>query len=139
MEIFVNLPVKDLSRSMDFFTKLGMSFDQRFTDEKAACLVIDDNIYAMLLTEPFFKTFTKKEVANANRSTEAILALAVESRQRVDELVDRALSVGGRPSNETDDQGFMYGRSFQDPDGHLWEVFYMDMSALPPEMQPQNA
>ncbi len=139
MQIFVNLPVKDLGRSMDFFTELGFSFDQRFTDEKAACLVIDDNIYAMLLTEPFFRTFTKKEVADASRSTEAILALSVESRQRVDELVDRALTVGGRPSNETDDQGFMYGRSFQDPDGHLWEVFYMDMSALPPEMQPQNA
>lgn len=139
MQIFVNLPVKDLGRSMDFFTELGFSFDQRFTDEKAACLVIDDNIYAMLLTEPFFRTFTKKEVADATRSTEAILALSVESRQRVDELVDRALTVGGRPSNETDDQGFMYGRSFQDPDGHLWEVFYMDMSALPPEMQPQNA
>ena len=138
MQIFVNLPVKDLGRSMDFFTELGFSFDQRFTDEKAACLVIDDNIYAMLLTEPFFETFTKKEVADASRSTEAILALSVESRQRVDELVDRALTVGGRPSNETDDQGFMYGRSFQDPDGHLWEVFYMDMSALPPEMQPQN-
>lgn len=138
MQIFVNLPVKDLGRSMDFFTELGFSFDQRFTDEKAACLVIDDNIYAMLLTEPFFRTFTKKEVADASRSTEAILALSVESRQRVDELVDRALTVGGRPSNETDDQGFMYGRSFQDPDGHLWEVFYMDMSALPPEMQPQN-
>lgn len=138
MQIFVNLPVKDLGRSMDFFTELGFSFDQRFTDEKAACLVIDDNIYAMLLTEPFFRTFTKKEVADATRSTEAILALSVESRQRVDELVDRALTVGGRPSNETDDQGFMYGRSFQDPDGHLWEVFYMDMSALPPEMQPQN-
>ncbi|HEY9388529.1 MAG TPA: VOC family protein [Mycobacteriales bacterium] len=138
MQIFVNLPVKDLGRSMDFFTELGFSFDQRFTDEKAACLVIHDNIYAMLLTEPFFRTFTKKEVADATRSTEAILALSVESRQRVDELVDRALTVGGRPSNETDDQGFMYGRSFQDPDGHLWEVFYMDMSALPPEMQPQN-
>ncbi|MHA6797028.1 VOC family protein [Pseudonocardia bannensis] len=129
-KIFVNLPVKDLSRSIDFFTALGFSFDQQFTDENAGCLVISDDIYAMLLTEPFFKSFTKKDVADATKSTEAILGLGVESRERVNELADKALAAGGQPANDTNDQGFMYGRSFQDPDGHIWEVFYMDMAAV---------
>ncbi|GAA1825757.1 VOC family protein [Planosporangium flavigriseum] len=128
--IFVNLPVKDLGKSMDFFTRLGFSFNRQFTDENAACLVISDTIYAMLLVEPFFQTFTKKEIADATKSTEAILCLGVESRQRVDELADRALAAGGLPANEAMDQGFMYGRSFQDLDGHLWEVMYMDQDAV---------
>jgi predicted lactoylglutathione lyase len=130
-KIFVNLPVKDLGKSMDFFTKLGYSFDQQFSDENAGCLVISDDIYAMLLVEPFFKSFTKKDIVDATTSTEAILCLGVESRQRVDELVDKALAAGGLPSNDTMDQGFMYGRSFQDLDGHLWEVMYMDAAAVP--------
>ncbi len=129
-KIFVNLPVKNLRKSMDFFTALGFSFNQQFTDENAACLVISDDIYAMLLVEPFFKTFTKKDIVDATKSTEAIMGLGVESRQRVDDLVDKALAAGGSPANDTNDQGFMYGRSFQDPDGHLWEVFYMDPSAI---------
>ncbi|MCW2638732.1 MAG: extradiol dioxygenase [Dactylosporangium sp.] len=130
-KIFVNLPVKDLGKSMEFFTKLGYSFDQQFSDENAGCLVISDDIYAMLLVEPFFKSFTKKDIVDATTSTEAILCLGVESRQRVDELVDKALAAGGLPSNDTMDQGFMYGRSFQDLDGHLWEVMYMDAAAVP--------
>jgi predicted lactoylglutathione lyase len=129
-KIFVNLPVKDLGKSIDFFTKLGYSFNPQFTDDNAGCLVISDDIYAMLLTEPFFKTFTKKNIADATTSTEVIVALGVESRQRVDELVEKALAAGGQPANDTDDQGFMYGRSFQDPDGHIWEVFYMDPAAV---------
>ncbi|MGP4003247.1 VOC family protein [Streptomyces sp. 8N706] len=129
-KIFVNLPVKDLGRSVEFFTGLGYSFNPQFTDENAACLVISDDIYAMLLVEPFFKSFTKKEVADATKTTEAIVALGVESRQRVDELVDKALSTGGLPANEPMDEGFMYVRSFQDPDGHLWEVLYMDPAAV---------
>jgi predicted lactoylglutathione lyase len=129
-KIFVNLPVKDLARSIEFFTGLGFSFNQQFTNDKAGCLVIGDDIYAMFLIEPFFKSFTKKNIADTATATEAILALGVESRQRVDELVDTALASGGQPSNETADQGFMYGRSFQDPDGHLWEVFYMDPAAV---------
>jgi uncharacterized protein len=129
-KIFVNLPVQDLGASMGFFTDLGFRFDQRFTDENAACLVISDDIYAMLLTEPFFRRFTRKEVADARRSTEAILALGVESRQQVDELVDLAFAAGASPANDTDDQEFMYGRSFQDLDGHMWEVLYMDPSAV---------
>ncbi len=129
-KIFVNLPVKDLGKSTDFFTKLGFSFNQQFSDENAGCLVISDDISVMLLVEPFFKTFTKKDIADATTSTETILALGVESKDRVDELVDQALAAGGRPANDTDDQGFMYGRSFQDPDGHIWEVLYMDPTAV---------
>ncbi|WP_049565016.1 VOC family protein [Streptomyces sp. SBT349] len=128
-KIFVNLPVKDLDRSKDFFTKLGYSFDAQFTDENAGCLVISDTIYAMLLVEPFFKTFTKKEIADASTSTETILALSADSREQVDELVDRALASGGSASMETQDHGFMYGRSFQDPDGHQWEIMWMDVAA----------
>jgi predicted lactoylglutathione lyase len=126
MKIFVNLPVKDLDKSMDFFTTLGFSFNQQFCDENAACVVISDDIYAMLLVEPFFTSFTKKEIVDATKGTEAILALGVESRKRVDELVEKALAAGGLPSNDPIDQGFMYGRSFQDLDGHMWEVMYMD-------------
>ena len=131
-QIFVNLPVKDLKRSVDFFTALGYSFDPRFTDENATCLIIDeDHIYAMLLTHDFFKRFTKKQIADATASTEAILALSTDSREAVDKLVDKALASGGSAANEPDDQGFMYSRSFQDPDGHIWEVLSMDMSAVP--------
>ncbi|MGW7517358.1 VOC family protein [Streptomyces sp. NPDC054796] len=128
-KIFVNLPVKDLPKSKDFFTALGFSFDPQFSDDNAGCLVISEDIYAMLLVEPFFQSFTQKEVADATKSTEAILCLGVESRERVDDLVDKALASGGSASNETQDHGFMYGRSFQDPDGHLWEVVHMDMDA----------
>ncbi len=128
-KIFVNLPVKDLGKSIDFFTELGFSFDPQFTDENAGCLVISDDIYAMLLVESFFKSFTKKEVVDATKSTEAITCLGVDSREQVDELVDKAFAAGGSPSNDTMDYGFMYGRSFQDPDGHLWEVMYMDPTA----------
>jgi uncharacterized protein len=129
-KIFVNLPVKDLNKSMDFFTKLGYSFNPQFTDKNGGCMVISDDIYAMLLVEPFFKEFTKKDVADATKSTEAIVALGVESRQRVDELVDKALSAGGQPANDPDDQGAMYVRSFQDLDGHLWEMMYMDPATV---------
>ncbi|MGH3815316.1 MAG: VOC family protein [Pseudonocardiaceae bacterium] len=125
-KIFVNLPVKDLSKSIDFFTALGFSFNPQFTDENAGCLVISDDIYVMLLTEPFFKSFTNKDVVDAAKSTEVILALGVESRQQVDELVDKALAAGGQPGSFSNDESFMYGRSFQDLDGHLWEVLYMD-------------
>ncbi|UGY94893.1 VOC family protein [Streptomyces gobiensis] len=128
-KIFVNLPVKDLDRSIAFFTELGFSFDSQFTDENASCLVISDDIYAMLLVEPYFRTFTKKDIADATTSTEAILCLGVDSRQEVDELADKALAAGGQPAMDSNDQGFMYGRSFQDPDGHHWEVMYMDIAS----------
>jgi uncharacterized protein len=126
--IFVNLPVKNLEKTKDFFSKIGFEFNAQFTDKNAACLVIGDNIFAMLLTEDYFKTFTKKDLSNAVNTTEVILALSAESREQVDEIVNAALSAGGSPSNDPVDHGFMYGWSFQDPDGHLWEVMYMDQS-----------
>lgn len=128
--IFVNLPVKDLEKTKDFFAKIGFEFNAQFTDKNAACLVIGDNIFAMLLTEDYFKTFTKKDLSNAANTTEVILALSAESREQVDEIVNAALSAGGSPSNDPVDHGFMYGWSFQDPDGHLWEVMYMDQSQV---------
>ncbi len=131
-QIFVNLPVKDLARSKDFFTALGYSFNADFTDDNAACLVIGEGIYAMLLVEPFFKSFTRKDIVDATKGTEAIVALGVDSREQVDELVDKALVSGGSPSNDTMEQGFMYGRSFQDPDGHLWEIVWN------PELLPEE-
>lgn len=130
--IFVNLPVKDLNRSTEFFGRLGFTFNKQFTDENATAMEIDkDNgIYAMLLVEPFFKGFTKKEIADATKTTEAIIALGLESRAAVDELADKALASGGSPANDPMDEGYMYGRSFQDPDGHLWEVMWMDPAAV---------
>jgi len=131
-KIFVNLPVKDLPRSKHFYSALGFSLNEQFTDENAGCVVITDDIYAMILKEPFFKGFTKKALADATKTTEAIMALGVESRQQVDALADKALASGGTPANDPMEQGPMYGRSFNDPDGHLWEVFYMDPSAIQP-------
>ncbi len=124
--IFVNLPVKNLNKSKEFFSRLGYSFNPKFTDEKAACLVISDTIYAMLLTEPFFRTFTKKEIADASKSIECILTISADSREQVDELADAALAAGGTISRDPADEGWMYTRSFEDPDGHAWEIFYMD-------------
>lgn len=132
-KIFVNLPVKDLNKSMEFFRNIGFEFNAQFTDDKAACLVISEHIYAMLLLEQFFGTFTKKEIADATRSTEVIVALSADSREQVDEIVNKALAAGGKQSNDPFDHGFMYGWSFQDVDGHLWEVMYMDESAIPQE------
>ncbi len=129
-KIFVNLPVKDLNKSIEFFTKLGFTFNPQFTDENATCMVIGENIFAMLLTEPFFKTFTKKDICDTAKSTEAILAIDAASRKEVDEMVSNAVNAGGLEPKETQDHGWMYGRSFQDIDGHLWEVLYMDVNAL---------
>ncbi len=130
-KIFVNLPVKDLKRSMEFFTHLGYSFNPQFTDDKAACLVIkEDSIYAMLITEPFFKTFTKKAISDATKTTEVLLALDAESREEVDEMVRNALEAGGSTYMDPQDHGWMYGHSFADPDGHQWEILYMDINAL---------
>ncbi|MER6995111.1 VOC family protein [Streptomyces sp. NPDC000410] len=128
--IFVNLPVKDLEKSKAFWSALGYSFNPQFSDQSTACLVFSDTIFAMLLAEPRFKEFTKKDIADATTSTEVLLALSVESREKVDELADAALAAGGSPANETQDHGFMYGRSFQDPDHHTWEVVWMDPKAV---------
>ncbi|MGA0558329.1 VOC family protein [Larkinella sp. VNQ87] len=129
-QIFVNLPVEDLNKSIEFFTKLGYSFNPQFTDEKATCMVISDTIYVMLLVKPFFKTFTKKEVADASRVTESIICLSAESREAVDELIGKAVAAGATTPNEKMDQGFMYGHGFEDLDGHLWEVMWMDPNAV---------
>lgn len=134
-KIFVNMPVKDLALSMDFFAKLGFTFNAQLTDENAACMVIGDNIFAMLLTEEFFQTFTTKEIANTQETTEALLALSVESPEEVDERIEQALLAGGSESREVQDQGFMYSRGFEDLDGHLWEVFYMDEKAAAERMK----
>lgn len=128
--IFLNLPVKDLETSKSFWTRLGYSFNPQFSDENAACLVISDTIFAMLLTEQRFKDFTKKDITDATVATEAIFALSAENREAVDTLVDGALAAGGSPSGETQDFGFMYGRAFQDVDHHNWEVMWMDVEAM---------
>ena len=128
--IFVNLPIKDLDRSVQFFAKLGFAFDPQFTDEQATCMIVSDKAFVMLLVESRFKDFTKKELCDATTHTEAILALSAESREQVDELADKALEAGGAPANDPIDQGFMYGRSFQDVDGHTWELIWMDPSAI---------
>jgi uncharacterized protein len=129
-KIFVNLPVKDLDKSKQFFSKLGFTFNQQFTNEKAASMVISEDIFVMLLTENFFKTFTKKEVADATKSTEAIICLSAESREKVDEMVSNAIAAGGSAPNSKQEYDFMYGHGFEDLDGHLWEVMWMAESAV---------
>ncbi len=130
-KIFVNLPVKDLDKSIAFFTKLGYTFNQQFTDANATCMIITEDIYAMLLVQPFFKTFTKKEICDTTKNIEAIIALSADSRDAVDKIANKAMEAGAFEPKPVNDQGFMYTRSFEDPDGHLWEIFYMDMSAIP--------
>ena len=129
-KIFVNLPVKDINRSINFFTRLGFSFNTHFTNNHGACMIVSENIFVMLLVEKFFKTFTKKQVADATKSTETILALSANSREEVDELVSKALKAGATIPNQKQDQGWMYGHGFQDLDGHLWETIYMDPKAI---------
>jgi len=135
-QIFVNLAVKDLKRTMDFFTGLGFSFNPQFTDEQAACMIIGENIYAMLIVESYFKTFTRKAVSDASNTSEVLTALSLESRERVDRIADKALASGGSPNIDAQDHGWMYSRSFQDPDGHIWELLYMDESQLPASPEP---
>lgn len=128
-QIFVNLPVKDLKKSMDFFSKLGFTFNPQFTDENAACMIIGENIYSMLLQEKFFKVFTKKEISDAKKTTEVLIAIDSNSRQEVNEMVSKAVAAGGSVYREPDDHGWMYSHSFEDLDGHQWEVLYMDENA----------
>lgn len=129
--IFVNLPVKDLNKSIAFFTKLGYTFNPQFTDEKATCMIISDTIFVMLLTEAYFQSFLTKPVSDATQSTEVILALPAESRAAVDDIVEKAIAAGATTPKAPTDLGFMYNRSFHDLDGHMWEYLYMDMSAFP--------
>ncbi|MBJ6359779.1 VOC family protein [Paenibacillus sp. GCM10012307] len=131
-KLFVNLPVKDLQKTVAFFTELGFEFNPQFTDENATCMVVNDKIYVMLLVESYFKTFITKEIADTEKSAEVIVALSLDNRARVDEIADKALAAGAKHSNDPVDHGFMYTRSFQDINGHLWELFFMDESAVNP-------
>jgi uncharacterized protein len=128
--MFLNLAVEDLQRSIAFFKELGFEFDPRFTDESATCMIVSDSAFVMLLVRDRFRDFTKKELVDPTTQTEAITAVSAESREAVDELADKALAAGGSAANEPMDYGFMYGRSFYDPDGHLWEVVWMDVEAM---------
>lgn len=128
--IFVNVPTRDLSASKRFFRSLGFGFDERFTDDSCACMVVSEQAYVMLLEESRFVDFTTKPIADARACTEAILCVSAESREAVDAFADSALSAGGTPANEPIDHGFMYGRSFHDLDGHLWEVMWMSPEAV---------
>lgn len=130
-QIFVNLPVKDLQKTKEFWEALGFTFNPQFTDETAASLVLGENIYAMLLTEDSMKRFTKKQIADANQVTEVINAVSVESRAKVDEIVSAAITAGARPSGDPTDYGWMYTKSFEDLDGHQWEILYIDETAVP--------
>lgn len=130
-KIFLNLAVKDLKKSIDFFTKLGFSFNPQFTDELATCMIIGENIFAMLVTEQRFKDFTKKEIFNTHKSTEILIAIDVDSREKVDEMVKNAVDAGGSIYMDPQDHGWMYGHSFADLDGHQWEIMYMDENAIP--------
>ncbi len=129
-KIFVNLPVKDLKASIEFFTKLGYTFNAQFTDETATCMIISEDIYAMLLTHEKFKVFTPKEICDATKSSEVLICLSCESREQVDEMVGKAVAAGGTTYNQPQDHGFMYGHGYQDLDGHIWELMWMDPSAV---------
>ena len=128
-QIFVNLPVRDLARSIAFFSALGFSFDAKFTNENATCMILGENMFAMLLVEPFFQGFTRKPVADAHKATEVIVAMSMESRARVEQLVATAIAAGARTPVAAIDHGFMYQHGFEDADGHQWELFHMDSSA----------
>lgn len=138
-QIFVNLPVKDLNKTKEFFSKLGFTFNPQFTDQNAACMIIGENIYAMLLVEKFFKTFTAdKEISDSKKTTEVLNALSADSRDEVDGMIENAINAGGREFRKAQDHGWMYGRAFEDLDGHIWEIGYMDESKMPKEMKEKG-
>ncbi|MEU3347794.1 VOC family protein [Streptomyces sp. NPDC006700] len=128
--IFVNLATNDVAASRKFFTDLGYTINPQFSSDDCACVVISDTIIAMLLSKQHYANFTKKEIADSTRSSEVLICLSAESREKVDELVEKAVAAGGTVSGETQDQGFMYGRAFDDLDGHTWEVMWMDPAAV---------
>ena len=137
-KIFVNLPVKDLNKSIEFFTKLGFTFNPQFTNEEATCMIIGENIFAMLLIEKRFKDFTKKEIADAIKTTEVLIAIDAESREKVIEMVANATSAGGSIYMDPADHGWMYQHSFADLDGHQWEVGFMDETAIPADLNKKK-
>lgn len=138
-QIFINLAVKDLNKTIEFFTKLGFKFNPQFTDENATCMIIDKDSFVMLLAEKFFKTFIPdKDICDAKKSAEALVAISAESRAKVDEMIKKVIEAGGKEYRNTQDYGWMYGRSFEDINGHIWEIFYMDESAMPEEMKKKK-
>ena len=135
-KIFINLAVKDLKKAMDFFATLGFAFNPKFTDDNAACVVISEEIYAMLLVENFFKSFIPgKEICDSKTSSEALIALSVDSREEVDSMIKKVVAAGGSEYRQAQDYGWMYGRAFQDLDGHIWEIFYADLNLMPEEIK----
>lgn len=138
-QIFVNLSVKSLDKTIDFFTKLGFKFNQKFTDENATCMIIDKDIFVMLLVDKVFKSFIpNKDICDTKKSTEVLTAISVESRAKVDEMIQKAVSSGGKEYRNAQDHGWMYGRAFEDINGHIWEIFYMDEKAMPEIMKKKE-
>lgn len=125
-DIFVNLPVKNLPASKEFYAKLGYTFNPQFTDDNAACMIIDEHIYAMLITEPYFKTFTPREIADTTKVVEVLNALSTDSREKVDWYAKTAVEAGGKIHRDSSDHGWMYSQSIEDIDGHVWEYVWMD-------------
>jgi predicted lactoylglutathione lyase len=130
-KIFVNLPIKELNKYVEFFTQLGFLFNPKFTDDKAACMIIGDKSFSMLITEEFYKTFTHKTICDASKSSEVLISISIENREKVDEMIAKVVKTGGSEYMETKDYGWMYHRSFLDLDHHHWEVFWMDESQMP--------
>lgn len=130
-KIFVNLAVKDLNKSIEFFTKLGFTFNPQFTDDKATCMIIAENIFAMLLVDQFFKSFIDTEICDTKKSTEVLVALSFDSREEVNEMYDKAITNGGKQQREHQEMGWMLQKSFKDLDGHIWEMIFMDVEAMP--------
>ncbi|MFC0399921.1 VOC family protein [Paraburkholderia rhizosphaerae] len=138
-QIFLNIAVDNLERSKAFFAKLGFTFEPRFTDQNAACMIVGENIFTMLLTKPFFSTFTSKPLSDPSTSTEALICLSCDSRAEVDDLVAKAVAAGGTAPRKPQDYGFMYGHGFEDPDGHIWELAFMDPNVPMPERPAESA
>lgn len=130
-QIFVNLPVKDLKRSVDFFTKLGYTFNPQFTDENATCMILGDNLFVMLLVEKYFGSFSNKAITDTSQSTEVLTCVSCDSKQQVDDLVAKARAAGGKVPRTAQDHGFMYSHGYEDLDGHTWELVHM--SGMPPQ------
>ena len=131
-QIFVNLHVKNLNKTKNFFSKLGFKFNPKFTNKNAACMIIGKNIFSMLIVEKYFKSFIpKKKISNAKKNAEVLNALSVESRKKVDQMISKAIKAGGKEYRKAQDYGWMYGRAFEDINGHIWEAFYMDESKMP--------
>lgn len=131
---FLNLPVKDLNKAVTFYNELGFSTNPKFTNEKGACIVIDENIFVMLLVEEFYQTFTNKQICDAATTSEVLISISLDSREQVDKMIEKAIKAGGVDYIPVKDYGWMYQRTFLDVDNHHWEIFYMDESQIPENM-----